>query len=110
MPPPVAPPPAPSFHTVSALTSPVAASACSDVPPQARTLGLDAGKSTCTPVVVVGLSLLPLSPDAAVTVTPIAAASAKASSIAMRACAVHSSSLWPQLMLIAAGVGDACVA
>ena len=55
-------------------------------------------------------SLEPLSPAATVTVTPIAAASAKAWSIAVRACAVHWSSLCPQLMLIAVGVGVACVA
>src|SRR5580700_9290092 len=43
-PPPVAPWPAPSFHTVSAVMAPVAGSPCRLVPPQARTCGLDAGK------------------------------------------------------------------
>ena len=55
-------------------------------------------------------SLLPLSPAAAVTVTPSAAASAKAASIAVRAWPVQESSLCPQLMLIAVGVGLACTA
>ena len=79
------------------------------VPPQPSTLGLAAGKSTCARRSV-SLSALPSSPAAAVTVTPSAPASANASSIAVRACAVHWSSLCPQLMLIAAGVGSACAA
>jgi hypothetical protein len=43
-PPPVAPPCAPSFHTVSLVMTPLAL--CRLVPPQARICGLDAGKSS----------------------------------------------------------------
>ena len=91
-PPPVAPAPTPLFHTTSELTTPVAGSASSRVPPQARACGLDAGKSVCT-VPSVAPSELPSSPAAAVTVTPSAAASVRAWSKAVRACAVQSSSL-----------------
>ncbi len=107
-PPPVAPRPAPSFHTVS-LTGALAASSCTVVPPQANACGLDAGKSTCT-APSVAPSLLPLSPDATQTLTPRAAASMNAWSSAVRAWAVHASSLCPQLMLTAVGVGVACTA
>src|SRR5579863_9724976 len=78
-PPPVAPSLlASSFHAVSLVILPPAA--CKVVPPQASTLGLDAGKSTwfdpsLTP------SVEPLSPLAIQTVTPIAAAAWNASSI-----------------------------
>src|SRR5262249_44173702 len=102
-PPPVAPPPGPSFQTVSADTAP-AAFTRSVVPPQASACGLDAGKSACA-FPSLTLSPLPLSPAAAVTVTPSAAASANAASIAARACPVQESSDWPQLILTAVGVG-----
>src|SRR6185437_1188197 len=75
-PPPVAPPPA-SFHTVSLeMFEPLPASL---VPPQARTCGLEAGKSTwllpsLTP------SDEPSSPAATVMVTPSAAADWQAAS------------------------------
>jgi len=55
-------------------------------------------------------SELPSSPAAAVTVAPSAAASVKAWSKAVRACAVQASSRCPQLMLIATGVVSACAA
>ena len=55
-------------------------------------------------------SLLPLSPDATVTVMPVAAASAMALSRLVRACGVQASSDSPQLMLIATGAGVACAA
>ena len=108
-PPPPAPPPLPSFHTVSAEITPVAGSACRLVPPQPSACGLDAGKSTCgwpsvTP------SPLPLSPDATQTVTPSATASAMAWSSAVMDWVVQELSGPPQLMLMAAGVGCACAA
>ena len=108
-PPPVAPCPAPSFHTVSELIVPLAASPCRAVPPQASACGLEAGKSVCGWPSVTA-SPLPLSPAATHTVMPSAAASAIASSSEVRPCAVHASSDWPQLMLIAVGVGLACTA
>jgi len=108
-PPPVAPPWEPSFQTASELITPVPGLARRVVPPQPSACGLDAGKSTCG-WPSAAPSLLPLSPAAAVTVTPSAAPSAMAASSADRACAVHESSDWPQLMLTAAGVGVACTA
>ena len=108
-PPPVAPPEAPSFQTVSELITPVVALPRRLVPPQASACGLDAGKSTWVPVPL-WPSLLPLSPAATVTVTPSAAASAIAWSSEVRACAVQESSDCPQLMLTTAGVGVACTA
>ena len=71
MPPPVAPPSVPSFQTTSLEI--VVPLAFNRVPPHARTLGLEAGKSTwawpsLTP------SLDPLSPAATVMVIPNAAA------------------------------------
>ena len=57
-----------------------------------------------------GSSLDPLSPAATVTVTPSAAASANAWSIADRDWADHWSSDWPQLIETAIGVGVACTA
>jgi len=97
------------FHTTSELTTPVVGFASSRVPPQARACGLDAGKSVCT-LPSVAPSELPSSPAAAVTVAPSAAASVKAWSKAVRACAVQASSRCPQLMLIATGVVSACAA
>jgi hypothetical protein len=91
------------------VITPVTASPRRLVPPQASACGLDAGKSVCGCPSVCA-SLLPLSPAAAVTVLPSAAASAMASSSAVRPCAVHASSDCPQLMLIAVGVGLACTA
>src|SRR6266851_2675879 len=92
-PPPVAPPPDPLFHTVSADTAPVAGFTRRLVPPQASTCGLDAGKSACA-FPSLTRSPLPLSPAAAVTVTPSAAASANAWSSAARAWPVQESSDW----------------
>ncbi len=108
-PPPVAPWPGPSFHTVSELITPVPRSACRLVPPQASACGLDAGKSVCGWPSVCA-SLLPLSPAATHTVLPSAAASASASSSAVRPWPVHESSDWPQLILTTVGVGLACTA
>src|SRR5579864_8861258 len=72
-PPPVAPPPGPSFHTTSSLHTIVfvvgSCVASSRVPPQPKTLGLEAGKSTCA-CPSVTLSLDPSSPEAQHTVTP----------------------------------------
>ena len=51
-----------------------------------------------------------VSPAAAQTVTPSAAASARAWSKAVRAWAVQESSDWPQLILTTVGVGVACTA
>src|SRR5260370_622396 len=79
-------------------------------PPQASTCGLDAGKSTCTPLVLFGSSLLPLSPAATVTVTPSAAASANTLSIEARLCWDHWSSDWPQLIETTIGGGVVCTA
>ncbi len=79
------------------------------MPPQASACGLEAGKSACG-WPSVPRSALPLSPAATVTVTPSAAASAKAWSSAVRAWAVQESSDWPQLMLTTVGVGLACTA
>ena len=108
-PPPVAPPLDPSFQTVSADTAPVAVFTRRLVPPQASACGLDAGKSAWA-FPSVPRSPLPLSPAAAVTVTPSAAASANAWSSAVRAWPVQESSDWPQLMLTTVGVGLACTA
>src|SRR3979490_787133 len=106
-PPPVAPPLG-LFHTFSAVMV-VGGVASGRVPPQAGACGLErASWAGCGPSV--WPSVLPLSPLAAHTVTPSAAASAKAWSIAVRAWAVHWSSDWPQLMLTADGVGVACTA
>ena len=80
------------------------------VPPHASAFGEEAGKSQCTCVCSLGSSLDPLSPAATVTVTPSAAPSANAWSIAVRDCADHWSSDWPQLMETAIGVGVACTA
>src|SRR5215467_3891497 len=108
-PPPVAPPWAPSFQTVSADSAPVAVFTRRLVPPQASACGLDAGKSAWD-LPSLTRSPLPLSPAAAVTVTPSAAASASAWSSAARAWPVQESSDWPQLMLTAVGVGFAYTA
>ena len=94
IPPPVAPWPGPSFHTVSELITPADVSPCRLVPPQASACGLDAGKSAWLAPSVCP-SALPLSPAAAHTVTPSTAPSAMAASRAERACAVHESSDWP---------------
>ncbi len=80
------------------------------VPPQASACGEEAGKSQCTDVWPFGSSLDPLSPDATVTVTPSAAASANAWSIAVLDWADHWSSDWPQLIDTATGVGVSCTA
>src|SRR5271156_93907 len=109
MPPPVAPPLEPSFHTVSALIAPVLVLASSRVPPQASAYGLDAGESQWF-LPSVSPSLLPPSPAATVTVTPSAAASDSAWSRAVRDCADQVSSGPPQLMLMTIGVGLAWAA
>src|SRR5580700_7892813 len=108
------PPPAPSldassFQTTSELTAPVDGSASSLVPPQPSAYGLDAGKSACCWPSVTP-SVLPLSPAAAHTVMPRAAASDIAWFIADSPCAVHESSDCPQLIEIAIGAGVACAA
>src|SRR5215469_6290321 len=108
-PPPVAPPPAPWFHTFSDVMTPVDGCARRLVPPQASACGLEAGKSVCG-LPSLAPSLLPLSPAAAVTVTPSAAPSAMAWSRAVIDCCVQELSAAPQLMLTAAGVGSACTA
>src|SRR5438445_8022515 len=100
MPPPVAPPPGPSFHTVSSGRP--AAATDSRVPPQASTWGDEAGKSTWarpspTP------SPDPASPEAQQTVTPTAPASAKTASKARSACTVQLPSAPPQLIEITDG-------
>src|ERR1700753_397975 len=109
------PPPAPSFFASSFQnTSDVIANddvlPMSLVPPQASAFGEEAGKSQCTDVCPLGSSLDPLSPAEPVTLTPSAAASANAWSIAVRDCADHWSSDWPQLIETAIGVGVACTA
>src|SRR6185369_289183 len=75
------PPPAPSLAAVSFQTT------SELIPPQASACGLEAGKSTCGCPSSTA-SPLPLSPAAAQTVMPSAAASAIAASIAERPCAV----------------------
>src|ERR1700690_937748 len=75
MPPPDDPPRVPSFQARSSVI--FSADPTIRVPPQARTFGLEAGKSACarpSPT----RSPEPLSPDAQVTVTPRIVASAKA--------------------------------
>src|SRR5271155_4473264 len=67
------------------------------VPPQPITKGLAAGKSTAGVPSVVP-SELPLSPDAAKTVTPMVEASSHAEFSASRDCAVHELSGPPQLI------------
>src|SRR6185312_6243248 len=94
MPPPVAPPCGCSFHTLSTAVLPVMRRL---VPPQARTNGSEAGKSTCC-LPSVTPSVEPLSPDAAQTVTPSAAAAGNASSYAVIDCGVKRSSGPPQLI------------
>src|SRR5580700_1248243 len=94
MPPPVAPPCVPSFHTVSVPTA--FAVMCSVVPPHDRTCGLELGKSTCASPSLKP-SLEPLSPEAMHTVTPSVAASANAASKLEIADAVHDDSGPPQL-------------
>ena len=71
------------------------------VPPQARTCGLEAGKSTLLPVAP---SLEPLSPAATVMVMPRAAADWHAASSAFIACAVQLDSGPPQLIEITLGL------
>ena len=99
-PPPVAPSLfAISFHTTSdAIVVPFATSL---VPPQASTWGLDAGKSTLFPVPP---SPDPLSPEAAVMVTPSAAAAWQALSRAVIACGVQADSCAPQLIEMTLGL------
>ncbi len=82
----------------------------SSVPPQASAYGLEAGKSTATPLVELGLSLDPLSPAAAVTVVPSAAASEITEFIPVIDCAAHEFSGPPQLMETTTGVGVAWIA
>src|SRR6185437_2596778 len=67
------------------------------VPPQARTNGLDAGKSTCCPPSFTP-SAEPSSPDAARTVTPSIAASLNTSLNESMDCCVQLDSAPPQLM------------
>src|SRR5208282_6372960 len=96
MPPPVAPSLlASSFHTASFVM--VLPDATSCVPPQASTLGLDAGKSTWFRPSVTP-SVDPSSPAATQIVTPMAAADWNASSMDVMACCVQLDSGPPQLM------------
>ena len=96
MPPPVAPSLfASSFHTVSLLM--LLPEATNFVPPQASTLGLEAGKSTWFSPSVTP-SVEPSSPAATQTVTPMAAAAWNASSMEVMACCVQEDSGPPQLM------------
>ena len=99
-PPPVAPSLlACSFHTTSdVMVLPLPTSL---VPPQARTCGLEAGKSTLLPVAP---SVEPLSPAATVMVMPRAAADWHAASSALIACAVQLDSGPPQLIEITLGI------
>src|SRR5262245_19602274 len=90
-----------SFQTTSLEI--VFPEAVSSVPPQPKTKGLDAGKSTCafpssTP------SPEPLSPDAQQTVTPKAAAVCNDWSNEVIACAVQLLSGPPQLIEITDGL------
>src|SRR5882724_4151685 len=100
-PPPVAPPCGCAFHTVSSeMLEPLPTRL---VPPQARTCGLEAGKSTwffpsLTP------SDEPSSPAAAVMVTPSAAADWQAESIAAMAWSVQLTSAAPQEIEITLGL------
>src|ERR1700722_5669011 len=80
------------------------------VPPQASENGLEAGKSTATPLVELGLSLDPLSPAATVTVVPSAAASEIASLMADMDWMAHELSGPPQEIETAIGVGVAWTA
>ena len=80
------------------------------VPPQASEYGLEAGKSTWTPLVELALSLDPLSPAATVTVAPSAAASAIAWFIPLMDWAAHELSGPPQEIETAIGVGVALIA
>src|SRR5271154_6609871 len=98
MPPPVAPSLlACSFHTTSLVM--VLPEAASCVPPQASTLGLEAGKSTWfRPSGGVTPSVEPLSPAATQMVKPIAAADWNAESIDVMAHWVHDDLGTPQLM------------
>src|ERR1700682_1422780 len=92
-PPPVAPPCGWAFQTVSAeMVEPLP---CRLVPPQARTCGLEAGKSTWFSPSVTA-SEEPLSPDAAVIVMPRAAADWQAASSAAMAWTVQLTSAEPQ--------------
>src|SRR5581483_11219056 len=93
-------PPPLSVHTVSVglLLEPVRL-----VPPQPMALGLEAGKSTCSDPSVTP-SLAPPSPEATHTGSPIATASANASSMACIACAVQLDSGPPQLIEITVGL------
>src|SRR5712672_310980 len=100
-PPPLAPPAAPSFHTVSLRTSPL--TACRLVPPHASTCGLEAGKSTCRPASPTP-PLDPLSPEATHTVIPISAAAWNAPSSADMAWGVHDASGPPQLIEMTEGL------
>jgi len=109
------PPPAPpwiasSFQTTSDVIVLVAVLPTSVVPPQASEYGLDAGKSTWTPLVELALSLDPLSPAATVTVAPSAAASEIASFIPVMDWAAHEFSGPPQEIETAIGVGLALTA
>src|SRR5262245_65989818 len=94
-PPPVAPPCGWPFRTVSDVM--VEPEPCRLVPPQARTCGLEAGKSTWF-LPSVTPSDEPLSPEATVIVTPRAAADWQAASSAFMACAVQLTSAAPQEM------------
>src|SRR5579859_1421508 len=94
-PPPLAPPLAPSFQTVSVPIAPF--DETSAVPPQPSTCGLDEGKSTLLEPSVAP-SLEPLSPEATVMVTPRAAASCATWSMVCIDCAVQLDSGFPQLM------------
>src|SRR3954452_24773453 len=86
----------PSFQTTSSPMPPPAASV-TRVPPHASTNGLDAGKSTW-PLRSPTPSSEPLSPAAAQTVTPIAAADWNAWSYVSMPCCVQVDSGTPQLI------------
>src|SRR5271155_3251599 len=100
-PPPVAPPSAPSFQTVSLVTVPLDES--SVVPPQARTLGLEEGKSTLLEPSLTP-SLEPSSPEATVMVTPRAAPSCATWSKVVISWLVQPDSGPPQLMEMTDGL------
>src|ERR1700722_14467105 len=101
-PPPVAPPPCDwAFHTTSvAMLEPLPTRW---MPPQARTCGLEAGKSTWFPVSLTP-SDAPLSPAATVMVMPSATADWQAASSAAMAWAVQSISADPQEIEITLGL------
>ncbi len=93
------PPPLPVQPTSLAMVLPEKSRV---VPPQASANGDDAGKSTWFAPSLIP-SLEPSSPDAAVIVTPSAAASWNAAFIASRVCPENTVSGLPQLIEITEG-------